>query len=254
MSTILITGGGRGIGYELARQLAQLPPSRVSLILVTTRGPSKVLENLVSASSGRVVRVACEATDELSVKAAASEVEAKLAGRGLDILINNVGVMPGTEGGVSALDGKELLATFDVNVVSTHLMTQAMIPLLRKGSGKKVVMVSTPVGSINQANKYTWLPVPAYKITKAAMNMLSVQYALDYGKEGFTIVAVSPGWLQTDMGSQDADLDVTTGVDALKKLILSATTESNGKFYNIHVPGWEKADGPNQYDGAEIPW
>ncbi|KAM3502499.1 hypothetical protein MY11210_009045 [Beauveria gryllotalpidicola] len=254
MSTILITGGGRGIGYELARQLVQLPQSRVALILVTTRGPSKNLEDLISASSGRIVRVACEATDELSVKAAASEVEAKLAGRGLDILINNVGVMPFTEGGVSALDGKELLATFDVNVVSAHRMTTAMIPLLRKGSGKKVVMVSTPVGSIGQASKYAWLSVPAYKITKAAMNMLSVQYALDYEKEDFTIVAVTPGWLRTDMGSQDADLDVTTGVNALKDVILSATTESNGKFCNIHVPGWEKADGPNQYDGAEIPW
>ncbi|KAM3498723.1 hypothetical protein MY10362_007973 [Beauveria mimosiformis] len=86
------------------------------------------------------------------------------------------------------------------------------------------------------------------------MNMLSVQYALDYGKEDFAVVAVSPGWLQTDMGSQAADLDVTTGVNALKDLTLSVTKESNGKFYNIHVPGWEKTDGPNQYDGAEIPW
>ncbi|TQV98788.1 hypothetical protein V2A60_007511 [Cordyceps javanica] len=254
MSTILITGGGRGIGYELARQLAQLPPSRVALILVTTRGPSQALETLISASSGRIVRIACEATDELSVKAAASEIETKLAGRGLDILINNVGIMPISEGGISALDGKELLATFDVNVISTHRMTTAMIPLLRKGSLKKVVMISTPVGSIGSASKYTWLSVPAYKITKAAMNMLSVQYALEYGKENFTILSVSPGWLRTDMGSQDADLDVVTGVNALKDLILSATIDSNGKFYNIHVPGWEKADGPNQYDGAEIPW
>lgn len=106
------------------------------------------------------------------------------------------------------------------------------------------------------------------------MNMLSVQYAIDYGKEGFTVVAVSPGvsynsnerckagsdintkiqWLRTDMGSQDADLDVATGVRALKDLILSATADANGKFYNIHVPGWEHAEGPNQYDGAVIPW
>lgn len=56
------------------------------------------------------------------------------------------------------------------------------------------------------------------------------------------------------MGSQDADLDVATGVRALKDLILSATVDANGKFYNIHVPGWEHAEGPNQYDGAVIPW
>ncbi len=56
------------------------------------------------------------------------------------------------------------------------------------------------------------------------------------------------------MGSQNADLDVATGVDALKQRILSATAEENGKLINIHVPGWEHAPGPNQYDGGEIPW
>lgn len=56
------------------------------------------------------------------------------------------------------------------------------------------------------------------------------------------------------MGSQHADLDVATGVGALKDLILAADSTYNGKFYNIYVPGWENAEGPNQYDGAEIPW
>ncbi|KAF5135182.1 C-factor [Metarhizium anisopliae] len=254
MSTVLVTGGGRGIGLELVRQLVQLPESRISLVLVTTRGPSQPLDELISSSAGRIVQVQCEITDDNSVKQAAAVIEAKLAGKGLDILINNVGIMSYTEGRVGALDGQQLLTAFDVNVLSTHRITAALIPLLQKGSGKKIAMISTPLGSIDYANRYTWLPVPAYKITKAAMNMLSVQYAIDYEKEGFTVVAVSPGWLRTDMGSQDADLDVATGVRALKDLILSATVDANGKFYNIHVPGWEHAEGPNQYDGAVIPW
>jgi hypothetical protein len=56
------------------------------------------------------------------------------------------------------------------------------------------------------------------------------------------------------MGSQYADLDVETGVGALKDLVLAATPEMNGKFYNVHVAGWEHAEGGNQYDGAEVPW
>ncbi|OAA70928.1 NAD(P)-binding domain protein [Akanthomyces lecanii RCEF 1005] len=224
MSTILITGGGRGIGYELAKQLVRLPVSEVALVLVTARGPSKLLDGLVAASAGRVLRFHCEATDQQSVEAFAAELDTKLAGRGVDILVNNIGVMPITEGGMHALDAAELLSTFDINVVSAHRMTVAMIPLLQKGSGKKIANVSTPLGSIEYASRYTWLSTPAYK------------------------------WLKTDMGSKDADLDVDTGVNALKNLILSTKEDANGKFFNIHVPGWEDAKGPNQYNGAEIPW
>lgn len=100
--------------------------------------------------------------------------------------------------------------------------------------------------------------------------MLTVQYAFGLEKEGFTVLAVSPGvscfhhnwrlcvnnlqWLKTDMGSQHADLEVPVGVDATKDIILNATTEKNGKFCNIHVPGWENAPGANQYEGEEHAW
>ena len=105
--------------------------------------------------------------------------------------------------------------------------------------------------------------------------MLTMQYALELGKDGFTVLAISPGvrltqnvifrnafahmtdsvkWLKTDLGSSYADLEVETGVRAVLQLILGVTPEMNGKFLNIHVPGWEKAAGPNQYDGGEVPW
>ena len=92
MSTILITGGGRGIGYELAKQLVRLPASQIALVLVTARGPSKLLDGLVAASAGRVLRFHCEATDQQSVQAFAAELDTKLGGKGVDILVNNIGV------------------------------------------------------------------------------------------------------------------------------------------------------------------
>jgi hypothetical protein len=61
-------------------------------------------------------------------------------------------------------------------------------------------------------------------------------------------------WLKTDMGSQNADLPVEVGVEEVVRLMLKSGPESNGKFLNIHVPGWENAPGPNQYDGKEPPW
>lgn len=61
-------------------------------------------------------------------------------------------------------------------------------------------------------------------------------------------------WLKTDMGSQNADLEVETGVAAVIDLMLKSGPEKNGSFLNIHIPGWENAPGPNQYDGKELPW
>ena len=61
-------------------------------------------------------------------------------------------------------------------------------------------------------------------------------------------------WLKTDLGSSYADLEVESGIRAVLQLMSGVTPEMNGKFLNIHVPGWEKAAGLNQYDGGEIPW
>lgn len=61
-------------------------------------------------------------------------------------------------------------------------------------------------------------------------------------------------WLKTEMGSSYADLEVETGVEASLKIILEANPKMNGKLMNIHVPDWENAEGPNQYDGRELPW
>lgn len=84
--------------------------------------------------------------------------------------------------------------------------------------------------------------------------MLTVQYALTYAEEGFTFFSLSPGWLQTDMGSSYADLPVETGVTAVVEALTKAGKEMNGKFLNIKVAGWEENEGLNQYDGKIIPW
>lgn len=93
MATVCITGASRGIGFELARQLSALPASRISTVFVTTRSePSKGLQDLIAASNGRLVNIFCKVSDDASVKDAAVEMEKRLAGRGLDILVNNIGV------------------------------------------------------------------------------------------------------------------------------------------------------------------
>ena len=93
MATVCITGASRGIGFELARQLTDLPTSRISTVFVTTRSePSQQLQDLLAASKGRVVNILCKVSDDASVNDAAKSMEKHLAGKGLDILVNNIGV------------------------------------------------------------------------------------------------------------------------------------------------------------------
>ncbi|KAK9234998.1 hypothetical protein V1525DRAFT_349121 [Lipomyces kononenkoae] len=246
MASYLITGASRGLGLELARQLASLPVSEVSKVFATARGGSPGLEELAEKSSGRVVVVKLDVTDERSIKQAAVEVEANLDGKGLDVLINNAGIMQYSPNGVNTMDN--LTESFTSNVLGVHWVTRAFIPLLQKGTLKKVANISTTVGSIALARSWHLMPAPAYKITKAALNSLTVQYALDYEKEGFAFFALAPGWLRTDLGGENADLSVEQGAKASLEKIFGAGTEQNGQFLKVLVKGW------NQYDGINSPW
>lgn len=93
MANVLITGGGRGIGLELARQLIDQPASRIARVFVTTRSKSDDAEALVSTHPDRLTIIECrDVTDEATVKLLAIELDKKLGDKGLDILINNIGV------------------------------------------------------------------------------------------------------------------------------------------------------------------
>lgn len=255
MATYLITGSSRGLGLALVSQLLTLPVVQVSSIFTTSRAaqPSLNLKQLIDQSSGRAFYVQLDTTDPTSIKTAAQEVQHQLRGRGLDVLINSAGVQPLTKGGVENMEN--LTDAFKINVNAAHEVTRAFLPLLRKGDRKVIANMSTTLGSISKASTFAAKSSPAYNITKAALNMLTVQYALSLESERFTVFCVSPGWLRTDMGGGRADLPVETGAEAVLKIILEANhAETNGKFLNIHVPGWEQSNGFNQYDGEEIPW
>ncbi|CRG92714.1 hypothetical protein PISL3812_09780 [Talaromyces islandicus] len=249
MASYLITGASRGLGLELTRQLSTR--SDVGKIFATARGDAPKLQQLASTSPDKIVVVKLDVTDEASIKQAAAEVESKLAGKGLDVLINNAGVLQYAPKGVSSMEN--LQESFNINVLGVHWTTRVFIPLLQKGTQKKIVNISTTIGSLALSRFVHLLPAPAYKITKAALNSLTVQYALDYEKEGFTIFALSPGWLRTDLGGEQADLPVEQGAEAALVRILGSTPEQNGQFLKIEIKGWDK-DKRNQYDGSNAPW
>lgn len=139
MASYVITGTSKGIGLELVKQLLELPASQVSKIFAITRNTnSKSLNDLVSSNSDRLVNVVAEVQNEDSMKKAAAEVGSKLGGSGLDVLVNNAGVLPWDDKNMENVRSETLHEVFDVNVVSVNRVTAAFLPLLQKGNKKQV--------------------------------------------------------------------------------------------------------------------
>ncbi|KAL4965797.1 uncharacterized protein BDV14DRAFT_199571 [Aspergillus stella-maris] len=254
MATYLVTGTARGLGLALVKALSSTPDSEISTIFATVRSsPPQALQDLVASSNGRIVIISLEVTKPESIDAAVKEVKEKLGGRGLDVLINNAAVNPAdTVDGIEHMNG--LANVLGVNVEAVHKVTVGLLPLLREGNHRTVLNMSSITGSITQAEKWMIANQHAYRISKAALNEMTAIYAQDLKKEGFTFIAVSPGWLKTDQGGPWADLDADIGAKATLDLLKRPRDDVNGKFMNIHVPGWEQATGLHKYDGKEIPW
>lgn len=251
MASYLITGSSRGIGLALVTLLASKPVSEVSKVFAAARKQNSSLEKLVQESGGRVEFIQLDVTDEQGSQQASKTVEKALNGKGLDILINNAGIMNYTPNGIENMT--DLDETFKVNVIGVHNVTTAFLPLLKKGSLKKVINISTTLGSIGMAPVFNFQPTPAYKVSKAALNMLTVQYAQAFAEDGLVFVAVCPGWVKTDLGTEHADLTIEQSINGISEILSRVTGADTGKFFTVNVPEFEK-DGQKLYDGSCRPW
>lgn len=255
MSNYLVTGCSRGFGLGLVEELVRLGPSVARLIFATSRGdqvPAK-LQEVINKSDGRVRHVPLDVADHDSIVTACNTVQKALSDSRfeLDVLINNAGITVFEPGRTSAMKGEDMARIFETNVIAVHNVTQAFLPLLRRGKEKKIVNISSTLGSIKMVKMepgYDQIPTTSYMISKAALNMLTVQYATDLKGEGFTVVAISPGNMQTELGGKDAPLTVETGASATLEIVRSSTFADSGRFRNIHVPG------DKIHDGVDPPW
>jgi NAD(P)-dependent dehydrogenase (short-subunit alcohol dehydrogenase family) len=224
--TYFVSGASRGIGLELCKGLA----ARGDVVIAASRTVSPALRELVDAK--KVEWVELEVTDERSIAAAASRLDA----RAIDVLINNAGVSS-TAKSIMELSMEELQRVFAVNASSPLLVTRALLPNLRRGSRRLVMNVSSQLASI--ANNKGGSTYP-YRASKTALNQLTVCAAHELRGEGFCCVCVHPGWVKTDMGGPNAPLAPAESAAYLIKLADTLTPEKTGSFLN--------------YDGAPMPW
>ncbi|XP_018428098.1 PREDICTED: uncharacterized protein LOC108800614 [Nanorana parkeri] len=251
---ILITGCNRGIGLELVRQLLQ-QPSPPKQIFATCRDPSptspqnKELNDL-AAKNPSVVVIKLEATKSKSIQEAKNEVEKHLNGAGLNVLINNAGIMHTST--LESADSDDFLNIYNTNVVGPLLITKTFLPLLKKAAeenpGKPLgcdkcalINVSTLLGSIEKTPE-TFVPFQflSYRCSKAALNMLTRCQSVAYQKDGILCTALHPGWVQTDLGGPHAPLSVDQSVKGIIKVLDNLSEKHSGILVD-----WE---------GNVIPW
>lgn len=232
MSTILITGANKGLGREAARRLLDAGHD----VLLGARDPQRGRE-AADALGGRFV--ALDVTDDASVARAADHV-ASLTGGALDVLVNNAGISGEIKDAadVTAADIAEVHA---VNLLGPARVLHAFLPLLRRSPAGVVVNVSSGLGShaitSDPARIESTFQHPAYTSSKAALNMLTAQWAAAFPE--LRVNAVDPGYTATDLNGHSGPQTVTEGTDAIVALATIGADGPSGTFSDRHGPlGW----------------
>jgi len=223
MATYVVTGANRGIGLEMARQLA----SRGDRVIATARDP----EGAVDLTDLDVRVEALDVTDDSSVASFARAIE----GEAVDVLVNNAGVGH-TAKTMHETSAQELLRVFHVNAIGPVLVTRAMLANLERGESKLIVNVTSILGSIAESTGSHY----AYRASKAALNMLNSCIAAEVRDRGIASVVMHPGWVRTDMGGPDARLEIPEAVSSMLGVFDGLSIDDTGRFVD--------------YKGEPLPW
>ena len=194
----LITGANRGIGFEVARQLAQ--GGLVVLLGARDRDKGNAAAGALAAA-GDVVPIRLDVTDAGDIEDARRFVEHQFGH--LDVLVNNAGGLYDTEQRASTVDLAHVRESFELNVFGAWRVAQAFIPLLRLSEHPRIVNVSSESGSFESALGTNAGATPGYGVAKAALNALTLKLAAELKPDGVLVNAVCPGYTDTDLGGPD---------------------------------------------------
>ena len=230
MATVLITGTNRGIGLEFVKQFL----AREDTVLATCRDMGSATELRQLKNDTRKLHIF-----ELDVSSQKSmeDLTLQLAGHAIDIFINNAGVYGPRDSTFGKVSANEWAKVLQVNAKAPMILTQLLIDNLRDGSDKKLLYITSKMGSIND-NKGGGSYV--YRSSKAALNAVVKSISVDLRDSGFSVAVLHPGWVQTDMGGPNALIDVKTSVSKMIDVIDNLNSHNSGSFFN--------------YDGGTIPW
>ena len=230
----LVTGATRGIGLETVRHLAETGVH----VLLAGRNRDKAVEAALAlqAKGLSVEAIALDVTDANSIASAALQVETR-HGR-LDILVNNAGIL--LDDPVQKVSGQSLETwrkTFDTNVFGVIATTQAFLPLLHRSAAGRIVNVSSLLGSntlhSDPASPIYDFKVPAYNVSKSAVNAWTVQLAHELKDSTIKVNTIHPGYVQTDMNAGQGEVSVPEGARTSVRLALIDADGPNGGYFHL---------------------
>jgi NAD(P)-dependent dehydrogenase (short-subunit alcohol dehydrogenase family) len=218
--TALVTGANKGIGFEVARQLAR-QGIRVFLGARNEKAGRAAAEKL--SAEGDVIFLKIDISDADSIRAAIEELS-RHADR-LDVLVNNAGILLDEDKSALTITPDIFETTLRTNTLGPWLVAQAFAPLLKKSAAPRIVNVSSGGGQLD-GGADGW--APGYCVSKTALNGVTVQLAAALPK--CAVNSVCPGWVRTEMGGENADRSVGEGAATIVWLAAEAPHDLTGKF------------------------
>ncbi|CAK6963123.1 C-factor-like [Scomber scombrus] len=250
---VLITGANRGLGLEMVKQMVEAP-CPVRKLFACCRDPhgprAEALQALAKKHPGIISVIRLDATDLCSIKDSAQLVGSMVGTGGLNLLINNAGMM--AKGTLRDTTPEDMQSTFNTNVMGPMNMIKEFLPHLRaavQANGKPgmscnkaaVISISSVLGSLDLVKQtYALFPAISYRISKTSLNMLTACAAEELKEDGILFSVLHPGWVRTDMGGDAGEIDAPESVQGMLRVIASLTEQHNGAFLD--------------YKGKPVPW
>ncbi|MGV8922501.1 MAG: SDR family oxidoreductase [Thermomonas sp.] len=219
----VVTGANRGIGLSFVRQLLE----RGEHVIASCRQPGKAvaLNTLTGEFPGRLHVLPLDVANEKSRAELVRELPLVLGKDGrIDLLINNAGVLHSGER-FGHVDAAILEDSFRINAIGPFMLGQALAPLLADGA--RIANLGSVMGSIARCSEFR---SPSYCSSKAAQNMLTVELAHALRARGIVVLALHPGWVQTEMGGDSATVAIDDSARGLLQVIDTSTIEDSGHF------------------------
>ncbi|KAM7396116.1 hypothetical protein PAMP_019184 [Pampus punctatissimus] len=253
--SVLITGCSKGIGLQLVKELTK-SINRPATIIATARNPtgSKDLQELSNTYPGvhivtlELAVIFTDTDSQQSISSASEEVRSIVGSKGLNCLINNAAIH--ISANIHTVTPESMMKTFQTNSVAPLFVTKAFLPLLQTAAGQStgmgvhraaVINISSILGSMTYTcGEGASFKSYAYRISKAALNMVTRCLAADLESDGILCMSLHPGWVKTDMGGPLADLTVEESVSGLLSVLVNLTDNDHGSF--------------KDHRGNDLPW
>ena len=234
MKKILITGASRGIGLELTKQYLELGCS----VIATCRHPNKAnaLMDLKKENPKKIEILSMDVEVEESVKSCFNSLLKKKSK--VDLLYNNAGIIDWSD--LYEVSASSTEKIYKVNLIGALLVTRHALPCLKNSTDPVIVNLSSRLGSIEIRGETQLGGAIAYQCSKAALNMLTKQSAIDLQRHNIRVISQSPGWVKTDMGGKDAKYEIKDAVAKMIQSLLKMKSDQTGIFIGE--------------DGDLIPW